>query len=86
MTPEQRLAWNHLLHEVLIRLPDALELFDIGLAVYAAADLYKNKLFNYDNGMNWTWALFSSLTLVMEWFPITRFTQPMKPWIRYSAL
>ena len=65
---------------------DLQKLFKIGLAWYDTYDLFANKFFNYDNGMAWTWAFFSTLTLAMDWFPAIRFAQPMKPWIRYADM
>lgn len=65
---------------------DLFKLFKIGLAWYGTYDLFGNKFYNYDNGLTWTYAFFSTLTLAMDWFPAIRFTQPMKPWIRYADM
>jgi hypothetical protein len=61
-------------------------LFRIGLSYYDTYGLFMNKFYNYDNGMAWTWALFSTLTLAMDWFPAIRFTERMKPWLRYADM
>lgn len=69
-------AYDKILNNLYVHVThkDLFKLFKIGLAWYGTYDLFGNKFYNYDNGLTWTWAFFSTLTLAMDWFPQIRFT------------